>query len=99
MVRFQKINSRIFRTHILSGFIYRIDICSELQYVKEWCLFIYLFIYFGEGKKVSFDIFYSLVFNEKKFAVISSLSASGTVICSCNTFWPKGILPSYRVIS
>lgn len=59
----------------------------------------YLFIYFGEGKKVSFDIFSGLDFNEKKFAVISSLSASGTVICSCNTLWPKGILPTNRVIS
>jgi len=60
---------------------------------------IYLFLYVVGEKKVSFDIFSSLDFNEKNFAVISSLSASGTVIFSCNTLWPKGILPTYRVIS
>lgn len=68
--------------------------------MKEWHLFICLFILGrGKKKKVSFDIFPSLDFNEKKFAVISPLSASGTIICSCNTSWPKGILLTNRVIS
>lgn len=76
-------------------------VCISVCSVCCWSIFfIYSYSYVRKGKKVGFDIFFLVqILMRKKFAVISSLSASGILISSCNTLWPKGILSANKVIA